>query len=137
MKQYMFETNMIGFLVRSALKGEHTRIQERLASCHHSQLFISNIVLAEILFGLENKPEATRLHKAVHAILNEFNVVVFDEAMSEHYGRFKARLVRSGKNLTPLDLMIASHADGLGMTLITNDSAFFKVDWLAVEDWTK
>lgn len=137
MKNYMFETNMIGFLVRSVMRGEHSPIQERLAHCHHSQLFISNIVLAEILFGLENKPEATRLHQVVHLLLNQFNVAVFDEAMSEHYGRFKAKLVRSGKNLTPLDLLIASHADGLGMTLITNDSAFFKVDWLAVEDWTK
>lgn len=133
----MFETNMIGFLVRSVMKGEHSLIQQRLACCHHSQVFISNIVLAEILFGLENKPEATRLHQAVHLLLSQFNVAVFDKAMSEHYGRFKAKLWRSGKNLAPLDLLIASHADGLGMTLVTNDSAFFKVGGLLVEDWTK
>lgn len=137
MKHYMFETNMMSFLVRSVMQNQHGLIQEHLASCHPSQLFISNIVLAEILFGLENKPEATRLHKAMHLLLEQFNVVVFDESMSEYYGRFKAKLVRSGKNLTPLDLLIASHADGLGMTLVTNDSAFFKVGWLAVEDWTK
>ncbi len=137
MKRYMFETNMIGFLVRSAMKGEHGRIQERLAYCHQSQLFISNIALAEIYFGLENKPDAVRLHKAVHLLLEQFNVVVFDTAMSEHYGRFKAKLLRLGKNLTPMDLMIAAHADGLGMTLVSNDGAFFEIDWLAVEDWTK
>lgn len=137
MKNYMLETNTISFLVRSLMRGEYNPIQDKLARCHHSQLFLSNIALAEILFGLENKPTATHLHHAVHLLLEQFNVVVFDEAMSEHYGRFKAKLVKSGKNLTPLDLLIASHADGLGMTLVSNDSAFFEVEWLAVEDWTK
>lgn len=137
MKNYMLETNTISFLVRSIMRGEYNPIQDKLARCHQSQLFLSNIVLAEVLFGLENKPEAHRLHKAVHLLLEQFNIVVFDGAMSEHYGRFKAKLVKSGKSLTPLDLIIASHADGLGMTLVSNDSAFFEVEWLAVEDWTK
>ena len=93
-------------------------------------------MLAEVLFGLAKKPEATRLHKATHLLLEQFNVAVFDEKMSEHYGQFKANLIRSGKNLTPLDLLIASHADGLGMTLISNDQAFFQLENFSVEDWT-
>jgi tRNA(fMet)-specific endonuclease VapC len=32
--------------------------------------------------------------------------------------------------------MIAAHALSLGLTLVTNDSAFSFVDGLKIEDWT-
>ena len=39
---------------------------------------------------------------------------------------------RQGK---PLDLLIATHALGIGAILVTNDQAFCQVAGLYVEDW--
>jgi len=41
-----------------------------------------------------------------------------------------------GRILSPLDMLIATHALDAGSVLVTNDQAFGKVAGLLTEDWT-
>jgi len=45
--------------------------------------------------------------------------------------------VRKSKTLTPLDLLIATHAISIGSVLVTNDKAFRHAPELRVEDWSE
>jgi predicted nucleic acid-binding protein len=35
------------------------------------------------------------------------------------------------------DTMIAAHGLAYGLTVVTNDQAFHRIDQLTIEDWTK
>jgi tRNA(fMet)-specific endonuclease VapC len=60
----------------------------------------------------------------------------WDSEAARCYGSLRAGQERKGKPLSTEDLMIAAHALSLGMTLVTNDSAFSFVEGLKTEDWT-
>ncbi len=62
-------------------------------------------------------------------------VMDFDSQVSCSYGHFRREMELSGKNLQPLDLLIASHAHYLGAVLVTSDKAFAKIEGLRVESW--
>lgn len=132
MTRYMLDTNMVSLIAK-----QHPHVLARLLETKPTQIYISNISLAEIYYGLAQKPEAVKLHRIVHTLLKNLNISIFDETASQHYGTFKAHLQAQGKNLTPLDVLIASHADGLNMILVSNDQAFFQIQGLKVEDWTQ
>jgi tRNA(fMet)-specific endonuclease VapC len=63
-------------------------------------------------------------------------VLPWDRAIAERYGTVRADMERQGKILAALDLLIATHALGVGAVLVTNDRAFGQVTDLHVEDWT-
>ncbi|HAL36637.1 MAG TPA: twitching motility protein PilT [Polaromonas sp.] len=45
-------------------------------------------------------------------------------------------MLHRGYSLGSLDLLIATHAHGIGAVLVTNDRAFAQLSDLQVEDWT-
>jgi tRNA(fMet)-specific endonuclease VapC len=61
----------------------------------------------------------------------------FDSLAAYHDGKVRADLERRGTPIGPLDTMIAAHALGLKVTLVTaNTSEFSRVPRLACQDWT-
>lgn len=129
--RYMLDTNMISHILR-----QNPPVMKRLQSLPVSALCISAVTHAELMYGLAKKPQAAKLHRAVQELLLRLVVLPFDEAVSAHYGLFKARIEQSGKSLAPLDMMIAAHASAAGAVLVSNDHAFFHIAGLEVQDWT-
>jgi hypothetical protein len=84
----------------------------------------------------EKRPDAKRLHVAVCEFLRCVDVLPWDHAVAEHYGKLRADLEHQGKILAPFDLLIATHALDVGAVLVTNDRAFGQVTGLQVEGWT-
>jgi tRNA(fMet)-specific endonuclease VapC len=128
----MLDTNTISYLVK-----EHQKVAKRVTAVSMASLCISAITEGELLFGLARRPEAKRLHLAVHELLRRVDVLPWDSAIAGRYGVVRADLERKGKILAPLDLLIAAHALGADATLVTNDRAFGQVAGLDVEDWTE
>ena len=89
-----------------------------------SRIAISVITQAEIFFGMEKRPEATRLNSVFDRFLGEVQVLPWDSAAATAYGSLRAQLTRSGNALSLMDLLIASHAIAVGATLVTHDQAF-------------
>lgn len=131
MKRYMLDTNMVSLIIK-----QHPTVLYHLLSVPKEQLCISAITLAEIEYGLAKKPHAHTLHRVMKEFLCRIDVMDFDAHVATHYGHFKAQMEQAGKNLASFDMMIASHADYLHLTLISNDQAFFKLPHFHVQDWT-
>lgn len=101
-----------------------------------SQIAVSTVTQAEILFGLEKKPEATRLRSLFEEFFSTVPVMPWDSAAARAYGTLRAQLSRGGKTLSVMDLLIASHAVAIGATLVTHDRAFLQAtSLLNVVDW--
>jgi len=131
MRRYMLDTNMVSHLLK-----EHPAVVQRIVSVPMTSLCISAVTEGELLFGLAKRPDAKRLHRAVREFLRRVDVLPWDSAIAEHYGAVRADMERQGKILGSLDLLIATHAHGIGAVLVTNDRAFAQVADLQLEDWT-
>ncbi|OSI34557.1 type II toxin-antitoxin system VapC family toxin [Neisseria dumasiana] len=130
--RYLLDTNIVSHILR-----RQPNVMARLQSVPMSDLYISAVTHAELMYGLAKKPDAAKLHRAVHELLLRIGVLPFDEQASTHYGKFKAQAKQSGKNLASLDMMIAAHASAVSAVLVSNDAAFQQIADLSVEDWTK
>lgn len=127
----MLDTNMVGYLIR-----QHPAVARRVVAASMASLCISAITAGELIFGLENRPEAIRLHRAVGEFLRRVDVLPWDHAVARRYGSVRAVMQQGGKTLAPLDLLIATHAICASAVMVTNDRAFLHVAELDVEDWT-
>ena len=127
----MLDTNTVSHLIRG-----HSAVVARMVATPMASLCISAVTEGEMLFGLAKRPDAKRLHLAVHEFLLRVDVLSWDRAVARHYGAVRASMERQGKVLAPLDMMIAAHALSVGATLVSNDRAFGLVAGLSIEDWT-
>lgn len=96
---------------------------------------LSAIVVAEIRYGLEKRPAATRLRALAEATLETLEILPWTDDCARTYGRLRADLEREGKPFAVMDLLIASHALSEGCTLVTADRAFANVPELQLEAW--
>lgn len=131
--RYLLDTNTASYVI----KGNIPRVRERLLKVPMSQLAISAVTEAELLFGVARKPEAMRLKVAVEEFLLRVEALPWDSRAARHYADVRATLERHGKPIGNLDMMIAAHALAVEAVLVTNDRAFRRLDRLKVEDWTK
>lgn len=129
--RYMLDTSVIGHLMR-----QHPAVAGRVVAASMASLCMSAITAGELLFGLANRPNAPRLHRAVNELLRRVEVLAWDSAVAGRYGAVRAGLQRRGRTLGPLDLLIAAHALEVGAVLVTSDRAFRWVSDLETEDWT-
>lgn len=129
--QYMLDTNTVSVLLR-----QNAKVIKRIVETPLTALCMSVITESELLYGLAKRPDASRLHAAVHELLRRVDVLPWSRLAAQRYGTVRAGMENKGKVLAPLDMQIASHALGAGAALVTNDRAFKQVPGLALEDWT-
>jgi len=127
-ERLMLDTNAVSAL----LKGQSPRLD---AWVRAQRCCLSAIVVAEIRYGLEKLPAATRLQALAEATLVTLEILPWSEACTKIYGRLRADLERQGKPLAALDLLIASHALSESCALVTADQAFAQVGDLTLESW--
>ena len=130
--RYLLDTNTVSLLIR-----KNPFVIHSVSRTTPELLGISAVTMGELLFGLARRPEAHQLHYLVREFLNLIDVLPVDEPVMETYGPLRAKLEAAGTVLPPLDLLIATHALSLNLTLVTNDGAFSMVPGLSVEDWSR
>ena len=124
----MLDTNAVS----AFLKQRSSRLD---AWVREQRCCLSSIVVAEIRYGLEKQPAATRLQEIAEATFDTLEILPWTEACARVYGRLRAHLERHGKPLAALDLLIASHALSEGCVLVSADQAFAHVEELTLEAW--
>ena len=127
----MLDTNTVSYLIHG-----NDRVERIAFSKHYDDLCISCITEAELLYGLERQPEATKKARSVREFLDRVSSLPWERKEAACFGRLRAAMQRAGKSLQPMDMLIAAHAFSLGLTLVTSDAAFRHVPGLAVEDWS-
>ncbi len=97
---------------------------------------MSSITAAEILYGIERRPEATRIAAAFKALCRTLPVLPWNLAAAASYGRLRAKMELAGRSLELEDMFIAAHAHALGATLVTRDKDFRGIaDVIRTENW--
>ena len=133
MPRFMLDTNIASIIV----KGRNHAVRDRLRSLRPSDLTISTITEAELLFGLERKPEAKTLAQSVRFFLLRVDILAWDSAAARSYAGLRARLEKAGRALGAADMMIVAHALAVGATLVSNDGALKRLGGLSpVVDWS-
>jgi tRNA(fMet)-specific endonuclease VapC len=84
---------------------------------------ISSVTMAELVYGARLREDNPSVMAAVRAFLARVVVHPWDEAAAESHARIRILAKRRGRSAGVFDIMIAAHADALGATLVTNDSA--------------
>jgi tRNA(fMet)-specific endonuclease VapC len=132
---HLLDTNIVSYLMRT--KTPPIKNHFRSEQGGSSLVAISRVTEAELLFGLARRPEATRLANSVHEFLTDITILQWDSAAAKQYAELRAELERQGQPMGNLDLMIAAHALAEDAVLVTNDSAFRRIERLKLEDWTR
>lgn len=131
-EHYLLDTNICSYLI----KNTYPSIREYLLNIPMSNVCISVITEAELLFGLMKSNANHPLKVAVHGFLEKINIVPWDSEAAKHYAHLRAQLEKTGKLLGNMDLMIAAHTLSINATLISHDKAFQMVKKLKWADWT-
>ena len=102
------------------------------------EIGVSSVTVAELSYGAEKSAAPKQNREALSRFLLPLEVLAFGDEAAAAYGRVRAALEKAGTPIGPLDTLIAAHAVGLGVTLVTNNTReFSRVPGLEVEDWTR
>ena len=129
---YLLDTNIISYWMR----GDPTVIA-RIKIRGPSELSLSAITLAEILYGIEKssvKKNERRLK--IEKICSLLSIYPFDEAAAGSYALIRSQLERKGVVISERDTQIASIAMANKLRVVThNMNEFRRIEKLSVEDW--
>ena len=132
--KFILDTNTVSFLLR-----RQGNIARHLQKYSPHDIAISCITEAELLYGIAKNPQS-QLINAVHSFLDAVNVLPWDRNAANQYATLKAALIKQGRSIAELDLLIVSHAMALLLTLVTHDKGILQLQdrveaHLNLEDW--
>lgn len=129
--RYLLDTNVVSDLIRNP----QGRGAAKVAAVGEDNVCTSIIVSAELRYGTKKK-RSSRLTRQLEEVLSVLEVARFESPADEIYGDIRAKLETIGTPIGGNDLLIASHALALGLTLVTdNEREFARVDGLKIENW--
>ena len=132
MKQYLLDTNICIFYIKGKFG-----LKEKFELVDPENCFISEITLAELMFGVENSDKKEKNQKALDDFLSGIKIIPIYHSISL-YAKEKARLKKTGMILDDFDLLIGATSVTNGMILVTNNSGHFsRMNGIQHEDWTK
>lgn len=134
MSQFLLDTNICVHL----LKNEYG-IKEKIAEVGTKSCFLSEITLAELLYGIENSAP-TKRKENIQRFENLRSLFLgrtlpISNVLYE-YARQKANVRRIGRPVGEFDLLIGATSIVHGLTLVTrNTKDFQNLDRIRLENW--
>ena len=131
---YLLDTNICVHFLR----GEH-RLNEKFAALGLAQCFVSEITIAELLFGAANSAPVWQARQQQQ--VTEFRELFAEQVLPiaptlEIFADQKATLRRSGRPIDDFDILIGSTALAHGLILVTRNTRHFaNIANLALENW--
>ena len=134
MKKYLLDTN----ICIHYLKGQYN-LQDKIDEVGLSSCFLSEITIAELLYGIENSAESQRKKN-----LENFSqlrasflgrTLLIGDCFYE-YARQKANVKRMGRPVGEFDLLIGATAIVNGLILVTrNTKDFLHLEGIQLKNW--
>ena len=120
------------------LNGSSPRVAARLQATPASEIRLSSIVKAELLYGARHSSRVNENLRLLATFFEPLVSLAFDDRCAEEAAFIRLDLSRSGRPIGPNDLLIAATARALDLTLVThNTREFSRVPGLRVEDWER
>jgi len=130
--KYLLDTNICIHFFRGKYNLVEKIELEGLINCA-----ISEITLAELVFGAENSLHPEKNHKIVEEFTNRLTILPIYDSI-RIYGKEKARLRKSGTMISDFDLLIGCTSVEKEFTMITeNVSEFERISNIKIENWIK
>jgi tRNA(fMet)-specific endonuclease VapC len=116
---HLLDTNILSALV----KDPHGRIAGKVLKAGLDNICTSAIVAAELHYGAAKAKLVIR--RRVEELLGqEIEVLPFDHAAAQEYGKLRMALQKDGVGLSANDLLIAAHANAISAPVVTADAGF-------------
>jgi tRNA(fMet)-specific endonuclease VapC len=131
--RFLLDTNIVSDLVRDP----SGCVSRGIARAGEQNVCTSVIVAAEMRYGIAKRGSA-RLLTQLETIFLRLEILPLEPPSDIVYGDLRARLERAGTLIGPNDLLIASQALALDLTLVTdNEREFSRVPDLRIENWLR
>jgi len=128
---FLIDTDIIIY----SLKG-NTDVQKWMLVTQNVPKFISVITYGELIYGAKKSMHPEKNCATANRIADLFQIIDINQGIIELFGALKARLEVSGNRIDDMDLLIASSAMYMNLSLVTNNNAHFsRIDSLILEKW--
>ena len=128
--RYLIDTN----ICIHYFKGQFS-LRTKIENIGYDKFAISEITLAELIFGAEKSQRVEKNLKVVFNFIDKIEVMPISSAL-RFYGKEKARLQSMGKTIGDLDLFIGSTAVANNMLMVTrNVREFERINGITIENW--
>jgi tRNA(fMet)-specific endonuclease VapC len=128
---FMLDADSVSYAIRGV--GE---VGAHIVQHHPSEICLSALTVAQLRFGADRR-RSKKLHRVIDSFTTIIAVVPFDESCATHFGVIASELAERGSPIGEFDTLIAAHAMGLNVTLVTNNEKHFRrVRGLKVVNWT-
>jgi len=128
--EYLLDTNICIHFFRGKFDLINKIERVGLSNCA-----ISEITLAELVFGAENSPNPKNNHEIIEKFSNQVTVLPIFDAIYK-YGKEKARLRKSGSMISDFDLLIGCTSVENELIMVTeNVNEFERISNIIIENW--
>ena len=131
--KYLLDTNICIYIINEKPKN----LLKKFAKYPVYEFGISAITHAELQYGVEKSKNKNINQNALDEFLFPLTILPFHgKRLVTCYGEIRALLESKGKTIGPLDMLIASHALELDLTIISNNiKEFSRIPNLKCENW--
>lgn len=131
MLKFMLDTN----IVINTMREKPASVREAFKK-HAGRMCISSITYMELVYGVERSSKPEHNLRSLEGLAARLDIVAFDAGAAAHAGQIRAELAQQGSPIGPYDQLIAGHARGLGLVLVTNnEKEFVRIAGLRIENW--
>jgi len=129
---YLLDTNICIYYLR----GKYN-LDQKFDAAGDQSLFISEITLAELKFGVENSAFPDKNRRVLQHFLSGVQILPIFGSL-DIYAKEKVRLRKLGTPVDDFDLFIGASAVAYNMVLVTNNAKHFeRIKGIVIENWAK
>lgn len=128
--KYLLDTNICVHFFRGKFN-----LIDKLEKVGLKNCAISEITLAELVFGAENSQTPKKNHRIVEQFSKRVTILPIYDSI-KLYGQEKTRLRKGGKMISDFDLLIGCTAVEKGLIMVTeNTKEFQRISAIIIENW--
>jgi len=132
--KFLLDTNICIYII----KQKPPKVFDKFQTLTLSDVGVSSITVAELEYGAYKSQRQEQNRAALSQFLIPLEILPFDERATQTYGQIRAELERRGTVIGSMDMLIASQAISLGLTLATNNvRELSQIPGLTLENWVE
>ena len=132
--RFLLDTNICIYII----KQKPPKVFEKFQMLNPLDVGVSSITVAELEYGAYKSQRQEQNRAALSQFLIPLEILPLDERATQTYGQIRAELERRGTIIGSMDMLIASQAISLGLTLVTNNvRELSQIPGLTLENWVE
>ena len=132
--RFLLDTNICIYII----KQKPSKVFDKFQTLNPLDVGVLSITVAELEYGAYKSQRQEQNRAALSQFLIPLEILPFDERATQTYGQIRAELERRGTVIGSMDMLIASQAISLGLTLATNNvRALSQIPGLTLENWVE